>query len=55
VSTPALSGATIGFGGDLMLKKKFGVGAEVGFPARQRDLREPERVGCGQGAERLSP
>ncbi len=36
VSTPALSGATIGFGGDLMLWKKFGVGAEVGFqPAKQ--------------------
>jgi hypothetical protein len=36
VSTPALSGATIGFGGDLMLRKKFGVGAEVGFqPGKQ--------------------
>ena len=36
VSTPALSGATIGFGGDLMLWKKFGVGAEVAFqPAKQ--------------------
>ena len=37
VSTPALSGATIGFGGDLMLwKKKFGVGAEVAIqPAKE--------------------
>jgi hypothetical protein len=36
VSTPSLSGATIGFGGDLMLWKKFGIGAEVGFqPAKQ--------------------
>ncbi|MGA9627795.1 MAG: outer membrane beta-barrel protein [Bryobacteraceae bacterium] len=36
VSTPALSGATIGFGGDLMLWKKFGVGAEVAFqPAKE--------------------
>jgi hypothetical protein len=36
VSTPALSGATIGLGGDLMLWKKFGVGAEVAFqPAKQ--------------------
>jgi hypothetical protein len=36
VSTPSLSGATIGFGGDLMLWKKFGVGAEVAFqPAKQ--------------------
>lgn len=35
VSTPALSGVTIGFGGDLMLRKKFGVGAEVAFqPAK---------------------
>ena len=38
----------MGFGGDLMLWKKFGVGAEVAFPARQRDLREPERVGRGR-------
>jgi hypothetical protein len=36
VSTPSLSGATIGFGGDLMLWKKFGIGAEVGFqPAKE--------------------
>jgi hypothetical protein len=36
VSTPALSGATIGFGGDLMLTKKFGFGAEAAFqPAKQ--------------------
>jgi hypothetical protein len=39
VSTPALSGATIGFGGDLMLWKKFGVGAEVAFqPAKETYL-----------------
>jgi hypothetical protein len=31
VSTPALSGFMMGFGGDLMLWKKFGVGAEVAF------------------------
>jgi hypothetical protein len=36
VSTPALSGATIGFGGDLMMTKKFGFGGEVAFqPAKQ--------------------
>jgi Outer membrane protein beta-barrel domain len=36
VSTPALSGVTIGFGGDLMLWKKFGIGAEAVFqPAKQ--------------------
>ena len=36
VSTPALSGFTMGFGGDLMLWKKFGVGAEVAFqPAKE--------------------
>jgi hypothetical protein len=36
VSTPSLSGATIGVGGDVMLWKKFGIGAEVGFqPAKQ--------------------
>jgi hypothetical protein len=36
VSTPALSGVTIGFGGDLMLWKKFGIGAEAAFqPAKQ--------------------
>jgi hypothetical protein len=36
VSTPSLSGATIGIGGDVMLWKKFGIGAEVGFqPAKE--------------------
>ena len=36
VSTPALSGATIGVGGDIMLWKKFGIGAEAAFqPAKQ--------------------
>jgi len=36
VSTPSLSGFMMGFGGDLMLWKKFGVGAEVSFqPAKQ--------------------
>jgi len=36
VSTPALNGFMMGFGGDLMLWKKFGVGAEVAFqPAKQ--------------------
>jgi hypothetical protein len=36
VSTPALSGATMGFGGDVMLWKKFGIGAEVAFqPAKE--------------------
>jgi outer membrane protein W len=36
VSTPALSGAAIGVGGDIMLWKKFGIGAEAAFqPAKQ--------------------
>ena len=36
VSTPALSGVTIGFGGDLMLWKRFGIGAQVAFqPAKE--------------------
>jgi hypothetical protein len=36
VSTPALSGFMMGFGGDLILWKKFGVGAEVAFqPAKE--------------------
>lgn len=36
VSTPSLSGFMLGFGGDLMLWKKFGVGAEVSLqPAKQ--------------------
>jgi len=36
VSTPALSGATIGVGGDLMLWKRFGIGAQVAFqPAKE--------------------
>jgi len=36
VSTPALSGFMLGFGGDLMLKKKFGVGMEVNIqPGKQ--------------------
>jgi hypothetical protein len=37
VSTPSLSGFMLGFGGDLMLKKKFGIGAEVSFqPAKEQ-------------------
>jgi hypothetical protein len=36
VSTPALSGFMLGFGGDLMLWKHFGVGAEISLqPAKQ--------------------
>jgi outer membrane protein W len=36
VSTPALSGFALGVGGDLMLKKHFGIGAEVALqPAKQ--------------------
>jgi outer membrane protein W len=36
VSTSSLSGFTLGIGGDLMLKKKFGFGAEVAFePGKQ--------------------
>jgi Outer membrane protein beta-barrel domain len=36
VSPSSLSGFTLGIGGDLMLKKKFGVGAEVAFqPGKQ--------------------
>jgi hypothetical protein len=36
VSSPALSGATIGVGGDLMLWKRFGIGAEVAIqPAKE--------------------
>ena len=36
VSTPALSGFVLGLGGDLMLKKKFGIGAEVALqPAKE--------------------
>jgi hypothetical protein len=36
VSTPSLKGFVLGFGGDLMLKKKFGIGAEVAFqPAKE--------------------
>ena len=36
VSTPALSGFALGFGGDLMLWKKFGIGGEVALqPAKQ--------------------
>ena len=36
VSTPALSGFVMGFGGDLMLWKKFGIGGEVALqPGKQ--------------------
>ena len=36
VSTPALSGFVLGFGGDLMLWKKFGIGGEVALqPGKQ--------------------
>jgi len=37
VSTPSLKGFALGIGGDLMLKKKFGIGAEVAFqPAKEQ-------------------
>jgi hypothetical protein len=36
VSTPSLSGFMMGFGGDVMLKPKYGFGAEVAFqPAKE--------------------
>jgi hypothetical protein len=37
VSTPSLSGFMMGIGGDLMLKKQFGFGAEVAFqPSKEQ-------------------
>jgi Outer membrane protein beta-barrel domain len=42
VSTPSLSSFMLGFGGNLMLWKRFGVGAEVNFqPAKQNYLSLP--------------
>jgi hypothetical protein len=42
VQTPSLSGFMLGFGGDLMLWKRFGVGAEVSLqPSKQNYLALP--------------
>lgn len=42
VSTPSLSGFMLGIGGNLMLWKRFGVGAEVSFqPAKQNYVSLP--------------
>jgi hypothetical protein len=49
-STPALSGFMLGFSGDLMLWKHFGVGAEVNFqPTKQNYLvLQQQIVAAGQ-------
>lgn len=50
VSTSSLSGFTLGFGGDLMLKKKFGVGAEVGIePGKQTYIPNLTSVAAANG------
>ena len=52
IGTPKLNSFVMGVGGDLMLWKKFGVGAEVGFqPAKQNYLLlSPAIPSVGQGA-----
>jgi outer membrane protein W len=54
VSTPALSGATIGFGGDVMLWKKFGIGAEVGLQPGKQTFVDLKASAAANGLNNLS-
>jgi hypothetical protein len=49
-STPSLSGFMLGFNGDLMLWKHFGIGAEVSFQPAKQDyaVLQPEIASVGQ-------
>ncbi len=54
VSTPSLSGFMLGFGGNLMLWKHFGVGAEVSFqPGKQNYLALPVVPGEGLTSDEI--
>ncbi len=53
VSTPSLSGFMLGFGGNLMLWKRFGVGAEVSLePGKQNYLNLPV-AGTGLSSDEI--
>jgi hypothetical protein len=54
VSTPALSGFMMGFGGDLMLKPKFGIGAEVAFQPAKETYVNLNASAASQGLNSLS-
>lgn len=54
VSTPALSGFTMGFGGDLMLWKKFGIGGEVAFQPGKQTYVNLNGSAASQGLTALS-
>lgn len=54
VSTPSLSGVMLGFGGDLMLKKKFGIGAEVAFQPGKETYINLNASAAEQGLTSLS-
>ena len=54
VSTPSLSGFMLGFGGDLMLWKKFGVGAEVAFQPAKQTYVDLSGSAASQGLNTLS-
>lgn len=47
VQTPGLSGFTMGFGGNLMLWKHFGAGAEVSFQPGKQDYLSLPTAGTG--------
>jgi hypothetical protein len=54
-STPSLSGFMLGFGGNLMLWKHFGVGAEVNFQTGKQNYLEitPQINSIGQAGETI--
>jgi hypothetical protein len=54
VSTPSLSGFVLGFGGDLMLKKKFGIGAEVAFQPGKETYVNLNASAASEGLNSLS-
>jgi hypothetical protein len=54
VATPSLSGFMLGFGGNLMLWKHFGVGAEVSIqPGKQNYLALPVFAGTGLTSDEI--
>ena len=54
VSTPSLKGFMMGFGGDLMLKKQFGIGAEVSFQPGKEQYVNLNASAAAEGLTNLS-
>jgi hypothetical protein len=54
VSTPSLSGFMLGFGGDVMLWKRFGVGADVSLQPAQQTFVNLNSQAAFQGLSTLS-